>query len=105
MTPVRRPIGGALWHSGAGTRTPSARALLPDVPERTNPERLAQATQTTVTNQTVVARGPATLDDVRYINSATNQRVDAGAPELDTGLEEAARWIAVSPRHDSAARA
>ena len=58
--------------------------LLTRVPAALLRLRLAGFALIVVTNQTVVARGLATLDDVRRVNAAMMQQiVDAGGPRLD----------------------
>ena len=58
--------------------------LLTGVPAALVRLRLAGFALILVTNQTVVARGLATLDDVRRVNAAMMQQIiDAGGPQLD----------------------
>ena len=58
--------------------------LLPGVPTALVRLRLAGFALLVVTNQTVVARGLATLDDVGRVNAAMLQQiVAAGGPQLD----------------------
>jgi D-glycero-D-manno-heptose 1,7-bisphosphate phosphatase len=63
---------------------PSDVELLAGVPTALVRLRLAGFALLMVTNQTVVARGLASLDEVRHLNADIMQRIiDAGGPELD----------------------